>query len=248
MQVILPILLLTTTSFLLLVLVFFYKLQKKYIELVKHEERLSRSKRVLRRTRKKANMILDDARQNAQQIIQQTNLKAEEIITKADAFSKEQSNTLYEQIQKYEDQQFNSYREFLEKLKADSINLLNSVSQDITQQTKGDISNLQTHLQQNIAQVDQSISDVITEGVNKISTSISVSQQQAIQVLEQQKNKADQEIEIYKQEKIRQIDEKIFDVISRVTQDFVEKSLNPKEHEEVVYKSLEKAKKDNLFQ
>ena len=225
----------------------YFRLQRKYVTLVRHEERLSRSKRVARKTRKKAHRILDEARDNAQRVLQESNIKAQQVINQAQVFSEEQKRVLSAHIQGYSDQQAKNYQDFLESVKKDSMNMLGGVSDKINKEALREIELFRGNIQSQVQGANESMKTVITSAVDQVQIIIDEYQNKAMNLLDQQKKKTDEEVAAYKNQKMKEVDEKIFEIIKEVTKDFFVKSLNPKEHEDVVYKSLEKAKEDNLF-
>jgi F0F1-type ATP synthase membrane subunit b/b' len=230
------------------VVLVYFRLQRKYVALVKHEERLSRSKRVGRKTRKKAHRILDEARDNAQRVLQESNIKAQQVISQAQVFSEEQKKVLSTHIQDYSDQQAKNYQDFLEGVKKDSMNMLGGISDKINKEALQEIDLFRGNIQNQVQSADESMKMVITSAVDQVQIIIDEYQNKAMNLLDQQKKKIDEEIAAYKNQKMKEVDEKIFEIIKEVTKDFFVKSLSPKEHEDVVYKSLEKAKKDMLFE
>jgi F0F1-type ATP synthase membrane subunit b/b' len=225
----------------------YFRLQRKYVTLVKHEERLSRSKRVARKTRVKAHKILDEARDNAQRVLQESNIKAQQVVNEAQVFSDDQKKYLLDSIKKYSDQEAINYQNLLENIKKDSMNMLGGISNTINEAALQEIELFRGNIQTQVQSADKSMKTVITTAVNQTRTIIDQYQKQSMNLLNEQKQKVDSEISAYKNQKMKQVNEKIFEIIREVTKDYFGKSLNPKEHEDVVYKSLEKAKKDNLF-
>lgn len=60
-------------------------------------------------------------------------------------------------------------------------------------------------------------------------------------------NKSRQDVEAYKAGEMKQISQKVYAVVVGAAKEVVGKSLNPAEHEELVEKAVEKAKKENFF-
>jgi F0F1-type ATP synthase membrane subunit b/b' len=228
-------------------LVAYFKLQKQYVALVKHEERLSRSKRVSRRTRKKAHKILDEAQDTAQKVIQESNLKAQNIISQTQLFSDEQRDSLVNQIQKYTNEQVTKYQSFIDGLKEESGRVLKNLADRIGTEASGEVDEFQNRIQKSIAQVDASIAQIVSNGVNQIQKVIDQSQKQALSAFNAKKQQVETEIELYKKQEMEKVESKIFEILEAVNKDLLEKSLNPREHEEIVIKSLERAKREKMF-
>ncbi len=60
-------------------------------------------------------------------------------------------------------------------------------------------------------------------------------------------NKMEKEIERYKEEKLKETDEKIYQVIKSVTHQVVGKMIDPSTHEKLVTDALERSKRENFF-
>jgi F0F1-type ATP synthase membrane subunit b/b' len=169
------------------------------------------------------------------------------VVNEAQVFSDDQKKYLLDSIKKYSDQEAINYQNLLENIKKDSMNMLGGISNTINEAALQEIELFRGNIQTQVQSADKSMKTVITTAVNQTRTIIDQYQKQSMNLLNEQKQKVDSEISAYKNQKMKQVNEKIFEIIREVTKDYFGKSLNPKEHEDVVYKSLEKAKKDNLF-
>ena len=59
--------------------------------------------------------------------------------------------------------------------------------------------------------------------------------------------KVERDIEGYKNKRLKQLDSEIFEIIRLVSEEVLGKTLSIKEHEDTIIKSLEDAKKQNVF-
>ena len=57
----------------------------------------------------------------------------------------------------------------------------------------------------------------------------------------------EKELEIYKQERMKQIDQTVMNIIQKASQEIFNRSLSVGDHQNIVTESLEKAKKEGLF-
>jgi len=58
---------------------------------------------------------------------------------------------------------------------------------------------------------------------------------------------AEKEIEVYKQERLKKLDEQLRDIIFKAAREVIGRSISFSEHEDLVNKALENAKKEKLF-
>jgi hypothetical protein len=57
----------------------------------------------------------------------------------------------------------------------------------------------------------------------------------------------EKELEVYKAERLKKVDEKIFEILKDASTKAIGKSLSLEDHEDVVIKALEDAKRENVL-
>lgn len=116
--------------------------------------------------------------------------------------------------------------------------------------------------QNRLAELSKSQADRITvivdkvekEAINQIHNLMDVAENQVLEirkqtqaVVEEERTKVKEELEAYKKEKVRQFNERIYQIIKETAKVTIGKALNMSEHQDLVLTSLEKVKKGDLF-
>lgn len=176
--------------------------------------------------REKSLKIIEDANKTAAGIIEQATITSQfsekELGEKLKAIQEEQSEKLKEQTSDFLAQ----FHATLENLKQEDVASLQSASQQIQTQA--------------LSQVDAFKHSIEEETVE--------SEQKIAQEMEKQYSVVKQELETYKQKKMKQIDDSIYTILMFVTKEILGKSLNIEDQEELVRKTLDEAKKKGDFE
>ena len=180
--------------------------------------------------------LLDEARIKAIKIIDEANNQAVDIISKAtlstDVFSENfKENLLHAssaQIKKFEKATSDFtvlYSQILQDLKTKNIEVFQNVSKDIETNTMAEIKNFK-------------------ESMQKLTT---LSQREVGRKIDADYEVAKKEIESYKKEELIRIDSGIYELLEEMAKEVLGKALSLAEHEDLIEKSLEKAKKEGVF-
>lgn len=180
--------------------------------------------------------LLDEARAKAVKIIDDANNQALDIISKvtlstdaaSDNFKHELSQSSSTQIKEFEKATSdftNIYSKILQDLKTKNIEVFQSVSKDIEDNTMEEIKNFK-------------------ESMQKLTT---LSQKEVKKKIDTDYDTAKKEIDDYKTEELRKIDSGIYELLEKISKLVLGKALSLSEHENLIEKSLEKAKKEGAF-
>lgn len=184
---------------------------------------------------KKVESILEDARIKGVRIIEEANLKAQEIITKAHRFDESSNTRLEQELEKVSKNQAESlqeasfelsrvYKIALEELKNDNIKALTSITKDIEKDLLDELRNYKEILRQETL----------------------ASQKIIEKKLEEEYAQVQSEINAYKEEQLKLVDESICKVLSRVSELTLGQAINFNTHEDLVIEALDKVKQDIL--
>jgi exonuclease VII large subunit len=86
------------------------------------------------------------------------------------------------------------------------------------------------------------------EKIKKLEEEIGIISQETRKSFIEKRNEIEILLENYKKEKIKEIDERIFQLLVDITKKVLGKAIDLSTHEELVIKALEKAKKENFFE
>ncbi len=180
--------------------------------------------------------LLEEARTKAVKIIDDANSKALDIISKvtlltnitSESFKKELSQASSAQIKEFEKKTSDFtvlYSQILQDLKTKNIEVFQNVSKDIEANTMEEIKNFK-------------------ESMQKLTT---LSQKEVRGKIDTDYETSKKEIEDYKKEELRKIDSGIYELLEKISKLVLGKALSLSEHEDLIEKSLEKAKKEGVF-
>lgn len=187
--------------------------------------------------KKYSNPQLDDTGNKAAKIIDEANSRALDIINKAtlstdiasENFNKEITNIASLQVKTFEKatSDFTKlYTQVLQDLKTKNIELFQNISKDIEVNTISQIKNFKESMEELTVSSEKLVK-------KKIDTDYETLRK---------------EIEAYKEDKRKKIDDEIYRVLERVSKLALGKALNLSEHEDLIKESLEKAKKEGVFE
>jgi hypothetical protein len=179
----------------------------------------------------------DEARTKAVKIIDDANSKALDIIANATlsrdltlgVIKQEVSRVSSVQIEEFEKatSDFTKlYLQVLQNLKIKNIEVFQNLSKDIEINTMAEIKNFK-------------------ESMQKLTT---LSQQEVKEKIDADYATARKQIEDYEKEKLGKIDSKIYEILETTAKLVLGKAFSLSEHEELIIKSLEKAKKEGIFE
>lgn len=197
-----------------------------YVRLVRRFNLLKEEKsKLTANTRLEAEKILDDAQKTAEQVVREARVKASEIITKTEAFSKETKEAMVAQLGQVSKEYVDNYKQALNQANTETVNVLAEVSKDLKSKALSEVKTFKGSLEAEIQSSQQALRQAVNEGYKKI----------------------EGEIDKYRQARLQQVDQAIFELLREVSQRVMGKALTLEEHEELVIKSLEEAKKENVF-
>jgi len=180
--------------------------------------------------------LLDTARIKAVKIIDDANNRALDIISKvtlstaaaSENFKENLSHASFVQIKEFEKATSDFivlYSQILQDLKTKNIEVFQNVSKDIEVNTMEEIENFK-------------------ESMQKLTT---LSQKEVKKKIDIDYETSKKEIEDYKKEELRRIDSGIYELLEKISKIVLGKALSLSEHEDLIEKSLEKAKKEGVF-
>lgn len=180
--------------------------------------------------------LLDDTRERAVRIIDEANSKAIDIVNKADLSTDIAKTKFNEQITRIASSQIKEfeknssdfiklYGRVLQDLKSKNIEVFQNISKDIEANTMGEIKNFK-------------------DSMEKLTVS---SQQMVKKKIDADYRASKKEIDNYKAEELKKFDNEIYKLLEKVSNLVLGKALSLSEHEDLIQKSLEKAKKEGAF-
>jgi len=196
--------------------------------------------KILQETRltwqKKESDIESEAHKKAVLILQEARSKATKIISEASASQDLLKKTFEEQLKAASLDQakkletisedfLKAYQTTLADLKGNNIKTVSNISKDIEDSTKSELEDFKEILRK-----ETFASQKIVEGK-----------------IEEDYKIVEKELETYKAERLKKIEEEIYNIIQNVSKEVLGKTLSLQEHEQLVIDALEKAKKEGAL-
>lgn len=212
---------------LVVLIVFYAQLFNKLHLIQKDEEKLKqqiikKEEEVLDRASEKAEEIITEAVDKAQEILGSTalfNEKAKSILDrKLESVSKNQAGML----ERSSLDLLKDYEKAIEELKQDNINLFRNISKNIEIYASRELKDFKDTLEK--------------ETID--------SQKIVGQKIEEEFKKAEEDLRLYKEARLKKIDESIFELLKTISEMTIGKTLNPQQHEELIIEALEKVKRN----
>lgn len=178
--------------------------------------------------------ILEDARRKALSIIEEANLASAHMLsqthdfhTKSEQVLKNQVDTLLKQqndiLEKNSLELLKQYGLALENLEQKNINLFQKVSQDVERDAGAELKNFKEVLEKETFTAQKIVG----------------------QKIEEQYKKVEEELVVYRTERLKHIDESIYKILMDVSKMVLSKTLRVEDHEQLVLDALDQAKKQN---
>ena len=169
--------------------------------------------------------LLIQAQIRAQKILEEAHVKAREMLTRNDSFSKDLETKIEEELAKSMKMYVDKYDETLEKTEKESIKVLQNIPSDIKTLFLKEIEVVRQNLSQEVQKVEKDARQIVMDAYQKVEA----------------------EVEKYKLERIKQVDESIILILKDVARKVLSKEINKEEHEKLVLKALEEAKRQGVF-
>jgi len=197
-----------------------------YVKLLREHGRLREEKaRMAEAAQRQSQEILANAQKSAEILINDAHVKAGEVIKRTEVLSSDSKNKMLAELEEVSRLNIENFRNALSEAKAETVTVLSKVSKDLQSQALTEVASFRGNLQKEIVSSQEALSAAVSEGYKKI----------------------EEEIGKYKTARLKQVDDTIFEILREVTQKIIGHAISFEEHEELVKKSLEEAKRQNIF-
>ena len=197
-----------------------------YLRLHKTYSRLKERKNMIESdAHKEAEKIMDEARKKSMESLKQARIQASKIINEAGVITQEAKQKMLSDFSTVTTGYAQSYQQLLAQAKDEAIKIIDNISKDIKSQAASEIGTMKSALTQEVAKAQETTRKAILQSIQTI----------------------EKEMEAYKKARIQKVDENVFEILRQVTQRVIGRALSPQDHEDLVIKSLEEAKKENVF-
>lgn len=170
-------------------------------------------------------VVFGKAQVKSQKVLEEAYTKAREIISEANNYLKKEESQLLKAVNGAQEVYIRSYNEAIKSTEVKAAQMIQSIPQDIKITLISVIDSFRVSLTDEIKRAQSDANKVITEAYKE-----------AIQGAEK-----------YKEERMKEVDASILKIVKEVTEKVLGKSLNVEEHEKLVHKALEEAKRQKVF-
>jgi len=170
-------------------------------------------------------ILLLRAHVKSQKITEEAVDKAAQIVSSAETLKAGKVDNIEKEIEKADATYLKIYQESIAKIQDESL--------------KG-LQNLPEYIKALLSREALGIKD-------ELSTQIKKAQEDAKQMVLEAYKKADQEVASYRKMRLDALDNTIVNIVQAVSRKVLTKEIDPNEHEKLVLKALEEAKKQNVF-
>ena len=203
----------------------YYKILSKYFGLKSERELKEIKEGEIEKLRKQTEAAYEETLGQVRQIISQSSDRAQKIISEAESVpesvKKEVSLAISSAAQRQADQIVKSVSKYDLELQS----VLQKLASDINITASGQLNNFKVSLDQTAGQFSNSMK----------------------KLYEEEKKRAENELSLYKKERMEKINEVVFGIIQEVSRDVLGKVLTKEEQEELVVKALEEAKRKRII-
>ena len=197
----------------------FRELIKKYYSLKEEYERQ------VTESQSSKELMTQEAKKMADQIVASAQAKALAIVNEVSTFSTKSKEEFNLEIKKATQAQMANFESALEEVKNEASATFGNISKEVRNEVVGQIDLLKKAIHDEIESSQAKAKAAIDEGYKKVE----------VQILE------------YRDLRVKQIDERIMEMVSEIVLKATGKALNFDEHEDLVISALEEAKKENVL-
>jgi hypothetical protein len=169
--------------------------------------------------------LLLRAHAKAQKLIEDATEKASQIISSSETLKSKNLEDVQKQIEKAQIDSLKIYQNSVSKIQEDSLKVLQNVPEYI-----------KALLSKEVLVVKDDLLD-----------EIKIAHENAKKLITQAYQKADSEVADYKRVRMDALDKTIISMVQKISRKVLNKEIEPTEHEKLVLKALEEAKRQNIF-
>jgi F0F1-type ATP synthase membrane subunit b/b' len=174
---------------------------------------------------KKQNKNADQEAADAQNIIRKANYRALQILEGSNIFSKGLRKDMKQSVDKLSHTLLDTYKQTIEEEKARNIKTIEDVSGQVRQELVKEIYDFKEALHKETLGSQELVESKLNSEYEKVK----------------------RELALYKENEIKKIDAKIYEIVVKAVRESVGKTLDVQDHQEIILKCLEDSKKEGLY-
>lgn len=170
-------------------------------------------------------VLIAQAQRQAQKILEEAYTQSRQIISKTEDFLKKEEGELAKELDKSTDVYTKLYQDALSSSQKQSLQMLQNLPQDIKITLISAVDSFRISLTQEVTKAQATANAGLREAYSK----------------------AFDELQKYKEDRMKQVDSSILSIVRQVSERVISKDIDVEEHEKLVLRSLEEAKRENLI-
>ncbi len=168
---------------------------------------------------------IERAQAEAQKMIEGARVQAQQIINNAQIFSGNQADVLEKEVQNANRVNTAKFGESLQLVQNESIKMLSNIPKDVSTALSSQLVNIRATIQTEIEKASASAKEQVDSAYKR----------------------AEVEVQNYKLQRLKQIDDSIISILEEVSRKVLAKQISHDEHEKLVMKALEEAREQHVF-
>ena len=169
--------------------------------------------------------LVKSSETEAAEIISKAKLQAEKLLHQADDLGIKLQSDLSSELEKAKAQQAQNYQVILDSLKNESSTVMQTISKEIQAQ----------------------LAQEVEKFVSSIQGEVVKSNQLVIESIKMEFQKVQKDLDTYKKDMQSRVDDNIYSILMEVSNKVIGEAINLEEHENLVIKALDDARKQNMF-
>lgn len=170
--------------------------------------------------------LLANAQKKSQEILEEAHKKASEIVERSEKFLQAQEGKVAKELEKASKTYANYFQDALRRVEQEASETLKNVPEEIKKVYATEIVNIRTTLDAQLSKAREDSRQIVLEAYQK----------------------AEAEVENYKKKRLSQIDDSIIIILQEVARRVLSREINQEEHERLVMKALQEAKREHVFE
>lgn len=180
--------------------------------------------------------LLSQAREKSQQILQEAHTKSQSIVANAENYINISNTEIAKELEKANQIYAVKYTQVLQELQQQSSNSLKTVQNEVIKILQTVPNDIKSQFSQELKGVESMISNELQK-VEENAKSVVVNAYRS----------AEAEVQSYKKERLKQVEGSIVMILQDIAKRVLMKEINTDEHEKLVMKALEEAKRQGVF-
>lgn len=176
-------------------------------------------------TRVSTEKLMSEVSARSVKVLEEAHRSAREILSNAEGFMKRNEDVTREEMEKVAKEYLLKYENSLNEIKLEAIKTIHNIPKDVSESVDGTLDVLEKTTETEIKKIHTRLN----ESLNKALAD------------------TDSEISKYQKERIKKIDESSLVLARNIAKKVLSRDISPEEHEKMVVKALEEAKRQGIF-